>query len=133
MRHEEWRSFTSPVSKELDSRFGNAYYHLNLPCILIANGQTSASSSLSSVIQSCNACSQSTKTSFRIFLESFCDSNSEHYYNTKLENFLSNANGRNQFNFNGRGLKGCGLVESSPVQSTDYRLPSCLLNSKLYN
>lgn len=33
VRHEEWHSFTSPVTKEIESRFGNAYYHTHLPCI----------------------------------------------------------------------------------------------------
>lgn len=33
IRHSEWRSFTSPVSHQLEARFGNAYYHTNPLCI----------------------------------------------------------------------------------------------------
>ena len=31
--HREWRSFTLPGSSAPQSQFGNAYYHLHLPCI----------------------------------------------------------------------------------------------------
>ena len=31
--HHEWRTFTIPNSPSPQSRFGNAYYHPNLPCI----------------------------------------------------------------------------------------------------
>ena len=34
VQHEEWRSYTSPVSKLPKSWFGNAYYHANPHCIL---------------------------------------------------------------------------------------------------
>lgn len=34
IRHKEWRSFTSPVTNQIESRFGNAYYHVNTACIL---------------------------------------------------------------------------------------------------
>ena len=31
--HREWRTFMLPGSPALQSQFGNAYYHLHLPCI----------------------------------------------------------------------------------------------------
>ena len=31
--HKEWRLFTLPGSSAPQSQFGNAYYHLHLPCI----------------------------------------------------------------------------------------------------
>ena len=34
VQHEEWHSYTSPVSKLPESQFGNAYYHANPYCIL---------------------------------------------------------------------------------------------------
>ncbi len=33
VRHQEWRQFTSPVSKQPEARFGNAYYHATPTCI----------------------------------------------------------------------------------------------------
>ena len=33
IRHKEWRSFTSPVTNQLETRFGNACYHPNPTCI----------------------------------------------------------------------------------------------------
>lgn len=33
LMHREWRTFTTPSSPSPQSRFGNAYYHPNLPCI----------------------------------------------------------------------------------------------------
>ena len=34
VQHEEWRNFTSPVSRLPDCRFGNAYCHASLSCIV---------------------------------------------------------------------------------------------------
>ena len=34
VRHQEWRRYTSPISSQAESRFGNAYYHTNPGCIL---------------------------------------------------------------------------------------------------
>ena len=34
IRHQEWRSFMSPVLNQPDSRFGNVYYHANPACVL---------------------------------------------------------------------------------------------------
>lgn len=34
VRHEEWRSFVSPTTNLPDSRYGNAYYHVNQACIV---------------------------------------------------------------------------------------------------
>ena len=39
VQHEEWRTYTSPVSKLPESRFGNAYYHAK-PCCIIARWPT---------------------------------------------------------------------------------------------
>ena len=39
VQHEEWRSYTSPVSRLPESRFGNAYYHAK-PCCIIARWPT---------------------------------------------------------------------------------------------
>ena len=33
VRHKEWRSFKSPVTDQLETRFGNAYYHARQDCI----------------------------------------------------------------------------------------------------
>ena len=35
VQHEEWRSYTSPVTCLPESRFGNAYYHVHPHCILV--------------------------------------------------------------------------------------------------
>ena len=35
VQHEEWHTYTSPVSKLPESRFGNAYYHAK-PCCIIS-------------------------------------------------------------------------------------------------
>ena len=35
VQHEEWRSYTSPVTGLPESRFGNAYYHAHPHCILV--------------------------------------------------------------------------------------------------
>ena len=35
VQHEEWRSYTSPVTNLPESRFGNAYYHAHPNCIML--------------------------------------------------------------------------------------------------
>ena len=34
VQHAEWRSYTSPVTSQPESRYGNAYYHANPSCII---------------------------------------------------------------------------------------------------
>lgn len=34
VQHAEWQTYTSPVTREPESRFGNAYYHANPSCII---------------------------------------------------------------------------------------------------
>ena len=34
VQHEDWRQYTSPVTKLPESKYGNAYYHVHPWCIM---------------------------------------------------------------------------------------------------